>query len=490
MKNRVRRCSKFTLGGLALLLIVMSSAEAGWKPHPDFGLCEVGDYAVFLLGKPAEEVEGTAKLDLSLVTVHGDVGVGPYSEFDFQGPAVINGNLYLDPTVTRILSNVGTVNGWRYTRDLFMPVAWTQEISEYWGGQPAGQKYATLTTSTAIRGESGINVIEIRNLDYAVEAGAQLTLEGPADALFVLNILGKLELGAGAGIRSSDPSRVLINVLPGLPPVRMAAGSYVGGSVLAVDRKMGPLMGTTGPLIGAQLKEISLLGGAVVNPPDPSLMPVAVLLADRAATVGDTVQLNGDASTSPDPQRELTYQWSLLAQPSGSAEVIHNPNAENAYFTPDLPGDYLVELLVDDGLMTSDPALILITAAEEGEMADLQLKIEAPKSVYLNDPLTVTLTVRNLGPSQGAAVKLRASLLGRTTLTEVDHPACSVAVGQVECTLEGLIQGGQHVVQIHLQPSKTPNFDILATVDAPGQLDPDLSNNEAFFRIKVLKPSE
>ncbi len=286
-------------------------------------------------------------------------------------------------------------------------------------------------------------------------------------------------------------SRVLLNVMPGLTPVRLATGSFIGGTVLAIDRKMGPISGLTGPLIGAQLKEMSLLGGAVLNPPDPSLMPVAVILTDPAANVGYTVQLDGSASTSPDPQRLLTYRWRLLSRPSGSEATIARPDAEKTYFTADVRGDYLVELVVEDGLTSSEPTRMLITATEEGSEVDLQLEISAdPKKVYLNSPLTLTLTVSNLGPGDADAVDLRATLLGRTAYTEVDDPGCNIAVGEMRCTLGELKAGDRHVVRISAQPTKVPNFDILATASAPDQLDPDPSNNEVFLRTKVLKLKE
>lgn len=483
----------------ALLIMLVSSAAAGWKPDAQFGLGGAGEFAVFLLGKPIPDAEESAKLDLSSVTVYGDVAVGPYSEFDFQGPAKINGDLYLDPTLTRIISNVGTLNGVRYSKDLAPHVDDALSASVYWAAQPAGQKYQTLVDSLTIQGQRGLNVIAIRGIDFRKSTNSaplQLLLKGPADdpasALFVLNIAQKLDMGGGAVIRGEDPGRVLINVLPGLTPVRLASGSYIGGTLLAVDRKMGPLSGTTGPLIGAQLREISLLGGAALNPPQPGQMPIAVILGPEAGIlVGETVHLDGSASSGPDPQSTLTYHWSFAAKPDGSNAVFSDQSLVNPFFSADIAGDYLVQLVVGDGIRISDPVRLRITATQQGLEADLALRIIAePSRVYLNSPLTLRLLVDNLGTGTAETIVLKATLLGRTDTVAFDNPACSFAAGEVECALGRLAQGERQEVQVYVSPTKPPNFDVLAVLAAPGVFDPDLSNNEAFLRVKVLKLNE
>jgi len=486
-------------GVLAVLMLTTALAgtvQAGWKPDVQFGLGEAGEFAVLLLGKPSIEAEGLSKLDMALVQVYGNVGVGPYSEFDFQGSAKITGDLYLDPTVTRIIDNLGLVTGTWYMKDLAPAVQQAVAASAYWAAQVPQQRFMTLTASQTIVGQSGLNVISIRSVDYALStdlAPLKLTFTGPAEdpasALFVVNIDQKLVLGGAAVIEGVDPSRLLINVKPGLTPVSLATGSYLGGTLLAVDRKLGPVSGAMGPLIGGQAKEISLSGGASLNPPPVGQLPAAVILGPgRNVAVGTVVQLDGSSSSSPDPERILSYRWTLAAQPAGSAAALNDATAVNPVFVPDLPGDYLVELVVDDGQLVSEPAQLLVSVVEMVREADLALKLVADtKYVYLSSPLTLTMTATNLGPAEVAGVSLRAVLYAPTSSVLIDNPACSYAVGLIECSLGGMTPLQQHVVQVVVKPSKAMNFDVLASVSSPDTVDPNPVNNEVFLRTKVLK---
>jgi hypothetical protein len=479
-----------------LTFILVSKAVSAWKPEPAFNLAEVGEFAVFMLGKPSSDLEDTAKLDLSSVTIFGDVAVGPHGEFDFQGPATVNGDLYLDPTLSRVISNVGTLNGKRYVKDLAHLVEVALATSAFWAAYPSDQQVKTLVESLTIQGKSGLNVISIRSLDYrksTTSSPLQLILKGPAEdpssALFVVNIAQKLDMGGGAVIRSDAPSRLLVNVLPGLTPVRLASQSYIGGTLLAIDRKMGPLSGTTGPLIGAQLREISLLGGAAVNPLLQGKGPIAVILGPATGVfTGDRVQLDGSASTSADSQNQLSFNWSFVSKPSGSSAAFSDNHSVSTNFIADLAGEYLVELVVSDGTSLSEPARLLIAATQEGLEADLALQISAdPSRVYLNSPLTLKLLVSNLGSGSTDSIFLKATLLGRTDTVALNNSSCFHAAGEIECALDPLAPGQNHEVQVYVAPTKQPNFDISARVTAPGILDPDLDNNEGYLRVKVLK---
>jgi hypothetical protein len=137
--------------------------------------------------------------------------------------------------------------------------------------------------------------------------------------------------------------------------------------LLATSRKMGPLQGASGPVIGALVAEISLVGGAVINP--PPIKPLAVIIAEQDAVVGIPSQLDGSDS-SASFGAPLNYAWTLLEVPSGSNAQLSDPTSVDPYFVPDLPGDYLVQLVVDDGTLTSEPAVANITAQEPSAGAD------------------------------------------------------------------------------------------------------------------------
>ena len=75
---------------------------------------------------------------------------------------------------------------------------------------------------------------------------------------------------------------------------------------------------------------------------------------------GTTVTLNGSASSDPngDP---LTYRWTFVSIPAGSAAAIANPTSVSPTFTVDRVGDYIAQLTVNDGQTDSAPDTVLIT---------------------------------------------------------------------------------------------------------------------------------
>ena len=90
--------------------------------------------------------------------------------------------------------------------------------------------------------------------------------------------------------------------------------------------------------------------------------PVANAGPDQSVPVGTTVTLNGSGSNDAD-QNPLTYDWSFISIPSGSAATLSNPTAAKPSFVADKAGQYVVQLIVNDGTVNSTPDTVTIAAA-------------------------------------------------------------------------------------------------------------------------------
>ena len=99
--------------------------------------------------------------------------------------------------------------------------------------------------------------------------------------------------------------------------------------------------------------------------------PEANAGGDDSASLGILYTLDGSASTDPEENYPLTYAWTLTAKPEGSVASLSGADTVNPYFTPDLFGDYHVELVVTDSLgAVSTPDEVIISTNNTPPVAD------------------------------------------------------------------------------------------------------------------------
>lgn len=97
--------------------------------------------------------------------------------------------------------------------------------------------------------------------------------------------------------------------------------------------------------------------------------PTAVISPVAPAHVGVRVQLDASQSRSsrqtPRGPAPLAFHWVLAAVPALSSAALSDPKSVQPVFTPDLAGDYTVQLTADDGLHESAPASVVVSAASD-----------------------------------------------------------------------------------------------------------------------------
>ncbi|ARU30196.1 hypothetical protein CBR65_20730 [Cellvibrio sp. PSBB006] len=145
--------------------------------------------------------------------------------------------------------------------------------------------------------------------------------------------------------------------------------------------------------------------------------PVANAGPDQSVFVGKLALASGEASSDADGD-PLTYSWSLLSQPQGSSSQLINPAEEITELDIDVPGSYVLQLIVNDGYENSEPDTVILTTtnvrpiAEAGANQNVTVgdRIELDGSAS-HDPDGDQLSYRwsLTGKPQGSTVSLQAA---------------------------------------------------------------------------------
>jgi hypothetical protein len=90
--------------------------------------------------------------------------------------------------------------------------------------------------------------------------------------------------------------------------------------------------------------------------------PVADAGPNQTVQTPGLVALNGSGSTDVDGNA-LAFAWKFVKAPDGSTATLSNPTAVIPTFTADVPGEFVVQLIVNDGVVDSTPKTVTITTA-------------------------------------------------------------------------------------------------------------------------------
>jgi len=127
--------------------------------------------------------------------------------------------------------------------------------------------------------------------------------------------------------------------------------------------------------------------------------PTANAGADQTVNVGDTVTLNGSASSDPDGD-SLVYVWIFVNRPPGSTATLSGAASVSTTFIADIAGTYTVQLTVSDGEKIAS-ASVNITAEAAANPVELNSDINTdthlldifPDSTAVDYILTRTVNV-------------------------------------------------------------------------------------------------
>jgi sugar lactone lactonase YvrE len=200
-------------------------------------------------------------------------------------------------------------------------------------------------------------------------------------------VLGPVDIGNGAPSVSAVPDfKVMIDqraVLgatgedPDGDPITFA-WRQVGGPAVALSPE-----GASGASFqpqdpGAHRFEITATDGSATSAPAEVVVtvithgpdnqpPVAVAAVGTGRpVVGAEVELDGSASSDPDPLDRLSYEWTPIAFPTGNPPELLGPGSARPVFVPAVEGPYGFRLRVSDGDLVSAPVDVHLTVSKAG----------------------------------------------------------------------------------------------------------------------------
>lgn len=123
--------------------------------------------------------------------------------------------------------------------------------------------------------------------------------------------------------------------------------------------------------------------------------PVADAGIGQFVEPGIAITLNGHGSSDPDGD-PLTYRWSITSAPLGSTATILGTTNVTATLTPELAGRYVIQLVVNDGMINSGADTTAIAAAVSESVSVFGEDYKTVVSPYTGR----TWLDRNLGANQ------------------------------------------------------------------------------------------
>lgn len=92
-----------------------------------------------------------------------------------------------------------------------------------------------------------------------------------------------------------------------------------------------------------------------------NVRPVANAGADQDAFVSELVTRDGSGSSDPDGT-DIIFEWTFILAPEGSTATLSGADTVNPTFMPDVDGSYVIQLVVNDGLVDSTADTVVVTA--------------------------------------------------------------------------------------------------------------------------------
>ena len=223
---------------------------------------------------------------------------------------------------------------------------------------------------------------------------------------------------------------------------------------------------------GTYMAQLIVSDGELTSAPDSVLIstvgsrPVADAGSDQTVFAGRLVVLDGTASLDADGD-PITFSWAITSRPPGSSAALDDSGAEQPTFFADLPGTYLVQLIVNDGGADSQPDSVVVVALPSNT---LRIVLDDPL-VGIDRAIGGTLLLGSPAPVGGLLVTLSSD---DPAVAAVDPGALVVpeGVSAAAITVDGLSVG--ETLLRASAPDYNPAATAIGVTDFLISLDEDL----------------
>jgi len=375
--------------------------------NPTFMPNKKGDYLFSLVVNDGSSSSGLSYVKITVYNNAPVANAGSDAIIDFGSTAYLDGSLSGDPDGTT-LSYTWTVNS-----------------------APAGS-IATITNSTLVNptftpDKRGVYILKlvVSDGDLSSEDTVQISTTKHAP---VANAGSDVIVAFGGtvmltGVLSSDPDGDSLTY-------DWAITNRPGGSVATLTNPTGMEPTFKPDKQGVYTIRLIVFDGEFYSAPDfmtittTNHRPIAEAGNDTFGYVNTTVHLNGNASYDVDGD-PLTYAWTIISSPAGSAATLSNPAIINPTLVPDKKGDYVIQLIVFDGQDYSLADTVKVTVSNRTPTAEAGADIPGCRynvTQQLNgsasmdpdgDPLTYVWSVTSR-PSGSTAALSNANIVNPT----------------------------------------------------------------------------
>src|SRR5713101_3388460 len=156
---------------------------------------------------------------------------------------------------------------------------------------------------------------------------------------------------------------------------------------------------------------------------DKIMAPVANAGTAVTVNMGSSVALDGRSSADPQG-RPLAYDWSITVRPVLSQTSLNDAHIATPSFIPDMDGDYTIELVVSNGVLSSTPSKVTVSARKCSQAApDITAAVAAPANPNTGNTVPLSATVHDADNDPACNLNQTFTLLW----TAVARPGASAA---------------------------------------------------------------